>query len=310
MELGRSAALCVALLCLPTGQALAQHFVSYWPHYRGIDIQAVPALTHLLYAFAEVDENAEVRLPEDLSVLKAVRGAAWRSAARPGLLVGGWNGGDDAHLTRAMASAGGRAHLVASLVAVLKRHALSAVEIDWEYPDNRQEGLQLLAFLTQLRGEVSGLDVSIGLSVPALGPHADVIPVEVFDHIDVLSIMAYDNSGGLHSSRTFFQDSLEYWLARGAPARKIAMGIPAYSRPQPQSYAELVAADARNAWRDTDGTSNWNGLPTVRWKADMALRQGTGIMLWELGQDAPEPVSIAHELSRTLWEFMGDEVRD
>jgi GH18 family chitinase len=263
----------------------------------------------LLYAFAGVDDSGAVWLPTDSSVLGAVQASASAAGARSGILLGGWNDGDDSALTGVMASAESRDRLARSLADTLQRHRLSAVEIDWEYPDDVAQGEQLRQFLLRLRDLLNGQNISIGLSVPALGAHADVIPAGVFDHIDVLSVMAYDNGGERHADRTFFQASLAYWLARGAPAEKIAMGIPAYSRPVPRTFAELVALDPRNAWRDTDGVDNWNGLPTVRWKVRHAERYGSGVMLWELGQDAPRAMSIIREMVQSQGRFSGARQR-
>ena len=300
MELVRSFGVLALLFLLPAGHVAAQHFVSYWPQYRGADINAVKGVTHLHYAFGEFDESGELQTPQNLSVLRAVRAAGYASGARPGLLLGGWNGGDDRHLTKAMSSSESRSRLALSVAKFLRREQLAAVEIDWEYPDSVRQGEHLQSFLAELRSELEPDDINIGLSVPALGVHADMIPTEVFNYIDVLSVMAYDNIGSTHASREFFQASLDYWVARGAPPKIIAMGIPAYSRPEARTFRQLVVADKRNAWRDSDGIDNWNGIPTVRWKANLASQYGAGLMLWELGQDSPAPTSIALTLANEI----------
>jgi len=281
--------------------------VSYWPQYRGVELPAVTGFTHLLYAFGEVDDTGGLLLSGDLSALLAMKTAARASGVRPGLLVGGWNNGDDRTITAAMTSPAGREKLARSIAAVLLEHQLSAVEIDWEYPDSSEEGKQLVFFLAELKRQLHARDISIGLSVPALGVHADIIPNAVFEHIDVLSVMAYDNVGGPHAGRDFFSDSLHYWLKRGARPSIIAMGLPAYSRPSPQTFSALVEENPLNAWRDTDGKSHWNGLPTIRWKVEKARSYGVGLMLWELGQDAEPPRSIVMEMMKEVGDGFSGE---
>lgn len=287
-----------ALLWLAAAPAVAAPFVSYWPAYRGEQVAAPVGLTHLYYAFATVDAGGLLAPLERPGVLAAVRDAARRAGARPGLLIGGWNGGDDRAMTSAMGTAEGRRRLAVAIAGALEAWELRAVEIDWEYPDNASEGEALARFLGELRRLLAHRDVSIGLSVPALGPHADAIPRAALDAVDVISVMAYDRQRGTHAGRDYFLDSLAYWLARGALPAKLAMGMPAYSRPQAKTFAELVADDPRNAYRDSDGELDWNGLDTVRWKTRRAGERGVGVMLWELGQDAGGPFSLARAIAR------------
>jgi GH18 family chitinase len=299
---GRKPGLCaIAALCwLAVAPALAGPFVSYWPAYRGEQVVAPAGLTHLYYAFATIDADGQLAPPERPGVLAAVRDAARLAGARPGLLVGGWNGGDDSAITAALGTADGRRRLARAITNALDAWGLSAVEIDWEYPDDPVEGEQLALFLQELATTLAHRDVSIGLSVPALGRHADAIPRAALAAVDVISVMAYDRQAGPHAGRDYFLDSLAYWLARGALPAQLAMGMPAYARPRATTFAELVAADPRNAYRDSDGELNWNGLDTVRWKTRRAAERGAGIMLWELGQDAGGPFSLARAMARVL----------
>jgi chitinase len=98
----------------------------------------------------------------------------------------------------------------------------------------------------------------------------------------------------------FAKESLAYWDKRKLPRAKVNLGIPFYSRPNPQSYADLVKADPQNAQRDDNGETYWNGIPTVQAKVDLALGRVGGILVWELGQDATGKLSLGLAIDKSI----------
>ena len=86
----------------------------------------------------------------------------------------------------------------------------------------------------------------------------------MFGYVDFLNIMLYDG-GSPHANYDWTIDNVNQWKSRGLPADKAVLGVPFYSRPAYYSYAQLVAMDPANAYRDcttVNGTQTcYNGLP-------------------------------------------------
>jgi hypothetical protein len=52
------------------------------------------------------------------------------------------------------------------------------------------------------------------------------------------------------------------------------------------TFRGIVNQDPANAYLDQSGMKYWNGIPTIQDKTLLALQEVSGVMIWELGQDA------------------------
>lgn len=133
-----------------------------------------------------------------------------------------------------------------------------------------------------------------------------MVPTSSLPYFDFVNIMSYDAIGpswgpaGIeHSTYAQALAHIELWKARGLTKDKLVLGVPFYgygfgTYNSDYSFGQIVnqfgAAAAQN---DVIGAVcsgcnyiTYNGLPTIRNKTRLALQEGSGIMIWELSQDA------------------------
>jgi spore germination protein YaaH len=130
--------------------------------------------------------------------------------------------------------------------------------------------------------------------------------IQAFDFINV---MAYDlhNPGGStqpvqSSSIEEATQEVEYWVKRGLAKDKAVFGVPFYGyrwngvgKSEALTYTEILALSATATTQDeldlAGSTIFLNSRATITAKAVLAKTYG-GIMIWELGQDAPGDASL------------------
>ncbi|MBT5145803.1 MAG: glycosyl hydrolase family 18 [Gemmatimonadetes bacterium] len=146
-----------------------------------------------------------------------------------------------------------------------------------------------------------------------------MIPVESIPLFDFVNIMSYDTigpswgqAGSEHSSLEQSLAHLETWRSRGLPKEKLVLGLPFYGygfgdQRGGYSYQEILDEHGMSAAStDLIGTAcadcsyvTYNGRQTIRRKTQLALREGSGVMIWELSQDALSPddlLGVIHEV--------------
>jgi chitinase len=278
----------------------SNRFVGYLPHYRQVPQQLPTHLTHAIYAFVLPHPNGRLDplpVPENFSLFKR---RANSIGAKVGILVGGWNDGDDSAFETLAASSTTRARFVKSVIALLQLHDIDGVDLDWEFPNGIESGKNFTLLVKQLAKALKKHDKFFSIAVPALGEHARYFDVKALSKADFVNVMAYDSGRTHHSDIAFAKESLAYWDKRKLPRSKVNLGIPFYSRPNPQSYADLVKSDSANAQRDDNGETYWNGIPTVQAKTQLALGRVGGILVWELGQDATGNLSLGRAIDKAI----------
>ncbi|WP_080760332.1 glycosyl hydrolase family 18 protein [Pseudoalteromonas luteoviolacea] len=267
--------------------------VGYFPSWQGqvADIQ-FDKLTHINYSFLLPNADGSLQPLENLAKMKQLVSAAHASGVKVGIAVGGWNGGDDSAFETFASSAEGRATFIRNLMAFVELHQLDGVDMDWEYPDPGSSANNYALLMKELSVELKAKGKFLTAAVVALGYTGGGVLESVFQDVDFLNLMAYDANNADHASFQYALDSIAYWQGRGLSKAKTVLGVPFYSRPTWQAYRTLVAQDAANACRDTDGTSYYNGIPTIRAKTQLALDSAGGIMNWELSHDTNGAASL------------------
>ncbi|MBT6579556.1 MAG: glycoside hydrolase family 18 protein [Cellvibrionales bacterium] len=278
----------------------SNRFVGYLPHYRQVPQQLPNHLTHAIYAFVLPHPDGTLEplpITENFLLFKRRANAI---GAKVGVLVGGWNDGDDSAFETLAASLATRTQFVTSVIALLQLHDIDGVDLDWEFPSGIESGKNFTLLVNQLATALKKHDKFFSIAVPALGQHARYFSIDALSKADFVNVMAYDSGRTHHSDMVFAEESLAYWDKRKLPRAKVNLGIPFYSRPNPQSYADLVKADPKNAQRDDNGDTYWNGIPTVQAKVDLALGRVGGILVWELGQDATGKLSLGLAIDKSI----------
>lgn len=225
----------------------------------------VTKLTHINYAFALVNDDGEVHFRDESRSAQHLAQLQALKAKNPDLKllvsVGGWgaDGFSDAALTDAS-----REVFARSAVAMLRRHGLDGIDVDWEFPgqpgpgiEYREEDKENFTLLVEsVREHLDALSDERGLAghdryllTIASNDDEDYFEHtemgEVQEHLDFVNVMSYDmfsigspttgHHAGLYQSgpdapaRTT-QAAIRRHLEAGIPPEKVVLGAAFYGR--------------------------------------------------------------------------------
>lgn len=291
----------ITLLLLMNTPLSAQDFkvVGYFPEYRfGFqDDIRYDQLTHLNFSFLNPDAQGNLTIGGqniDPVVVKA-------RAANPDIqlfvaLAGGgltleWETAWNNFMQPANRSA-----FIHSLVQYVEVHDLDGIDMDleWSHVNSLYS-----PFVIELADSLHTKGFLFSAAFPGTTRYADVstAALAVFDWVN---LMVYDltgpwqpNNAGPHSPYSFAQQSIAYWLNQGLTADRMTLGVPFYGRSwegtdtgNAFTYAHIVAEDTSYAYLNQVGGRYYNGIPLIQSKTILAQESCSGIMIWEIGQDA------------------------
>lgn len=149
-----------------------------------------------------------------------------------------------------------------------------------------------------------------------------MVPVSSLPYFDFVNLMSYDAIGpswgtpGIeHSSYEQAVAHIELWKARGLEKEKLVLGVPFYGYGFGDYKSDYAFKDilsqfgAESASLDVIGKRcvgagcsyiTYNGLPTIAAKARLALKEGSGIMIWEMSQDATGSHSLLNAIHQEI----------
>ncbi|KAK9881823.1 hypothetical protein WA026_017335 [Henosepilachna vigintioctopunctata] len=243
-------------------------YATNWAIYRKTGGKFVPEYidqrlcTYVVYAFASLD-------PEKLTVKEFDHWAdidnnlyqriTSLKDTIPLLSLGGWTDSVKDKYSKLVSSASNRRKFVVSTVDFLKKYGFKGLHFDWNYPvcwqSNCNKGpasdkTNFVELIKELRQEFDKMDPPLTLAI-AISGYKEVIDVaydlaELGKHVEFMSVMTYDYHGAWekrtgHVSPLYHRPgdkyeqynvnfTLEYLASRGAPRRKLLMGIPFYGQ--------------------------------------------------------------------------------
>jgi GH18 family chitinase len=257
-------------------------------------------LTHINYAFLIPNEDGTFAPMSNTWKLDAIVTNAHEQGAKVLISVGGW--GWDAQFEALAADPAARARAIEFMVNFIEEKNLDGVDMDWEYPDAGESSQNFLKLMTELRAALPEGKLLTAAVVSGGDFYGAGIPVESFELMDFVNLMAYD--GDDHGTMAQAESSLDYWLGRGLPAEKAVLGLPFYSRPSEVPYREIVAANPdASQIDDLDhfGTPNvYNGVPTIQAKTRLAMERASGVMFWNLDHDAQGELSLLSAINAVV----------
>ena len=267
--------------------------VGYLPYWAGgVNTVQYNRLSHINYAFAQPNSDGSIQPVPNASKLQSLVSTAHQWGVKVLISFGG--GTDDSAFEALAGNATGRAAFVNATVSLLGSYGLDGADIDWEYPEVGQSSANFTQLMSQLSAALHARGKLLTAAVVSDG-NTQRIQNAVFPLVDFLNIMTYDG-GSPHANYDWTISFVQRWKDRGLPAAKTVVGVPFYSRPVAYSFAQLVAIDPANAFRDcttVNGTQVcYNGVPTVQRKTQWAMANAGGIMSWELSQDTTGPFSL------------------
>jgi len=278
--------------------------VGYLPTWAGsVSNVQFSKLTHVNYAFLIPTSNGGYQPIEDPAKLQSLVTAAHANGVKVLVSVGGGGGGDGFH--GIVASAANRVNFANNMLAFANQYNLDGIDIDWEYPADGTEANNFLLMMQQLSTTMHNNGKLCTIAV--IGLYGTSIVNGVFNTVDYLTIMAYDDNDYEHSTYNLAVQCLNYWRGRGVPASKAILGVPFYGRPTWETYAQLLAKGA-DPYSDTYNGVGYNGITTIKNKTNLAFDQGGGIMMWELSGDVTGQYSLVSAIHEVVINRSGGTV--
>ena len=320
MALLSSLFVCLLLVLERTCDGFA--VVGYVPEWRfdGIPFETIiPSLTHIILFSIEVDSEARLvqldRLPSK-EKMKEIKQLSLKSDTKLMVSFGG-NGRSNgfpkvSKLTKL------RVRFVENTIKFMDEYKLDGIDLNWEYPSNRDEWAGLFKIMMLFRSKKPGIILSI-----AFYPGQEkILNTMIKRHhmqsrIDLFLMMSYDNIRNgqeKHSTYQFAVDTVKSAIDGGLPRDKVCLGLPFYARHMKtgdwKTYEEIVR-DLREekGMKDEEikGIDEWeghyyNGYDMIVKKTKYALDEGIGgVMIWENGQDVHgDELSLLGAIRRTV----------
>lgn len=244
-----------------------------WATYRNglgkFDVDNIdPHLcTHLIYAFASIDDKGTLKSLDPYLDLPDGGGRdnfgkfndlkKKNSSLKTLLAVGGWNEGSAKYSTMA-ASPTLRKNFVTSALQMITKHGFDGLDMDWEYPNRRDtvHGQADIDNFTTLLKEIKavfdkqGLLLTAAVSSVRSAASQSYNVAQISKYLDMIHIMTYDmhgswdsvtghnapihqgegDEGAIPENLFNVEQSLKYWIGAGCPPEKIALGVPFYGR--------------------------------------------------------------------------------
>ncbi|KAG7167285.1 Acidic mammalian chitinase-like 6 [Homarus americanus] len=244
-------------------------YLESWAVYRpgkgSFDVEDVdPKIcSHLIFAFAGLGSNSKIKvldpwheLCKDYGECAYNRFTALKeknSALVTTLAIGGWNEGSTKYSNMAMDPAK-RKTFIDSSIALCKDHKFDGLDLDWEYPSMRggkpQDKQNFATLLLEMSDSLHSNGMILTAAVSAGKDKIDGgydVP-KMAQALDIMNLMTYDLHGDWepfvhHQSGLYpYPDdtgdnknlnvdfAVNYWMEKGMPSSKIALGVPLYGR--------------------------------------------------------------------------------
>lgn len=266
-------------------------------------------LTHLNLAFINPDSTGAF---PDKPVIGQIVQLAHAAGVKVLMSMGG--GGIPAYFTGFLTDPK-RPGFVQSIAATLDKYQLDGIDVDLEGKAIDQHYAQFVSDLSVVTTAKKKL-----LTAAVATPYGANTPDAALAKFDFINVMSYDKTGpwrpanpGQHAPYDMALSDLAYWgTTRSIPRSKMTLGLPFYgygfganNLVSGMNFSQIVAAYPTAVFDDQVGlpdgeTMYYNGITTIRKKTALAMQQASGIMIWEISQDAPDPNSLLKNINDVL----------
>lgn len=280
--------------------------VAYMPSYKDpatVDISKYKMITHLFYAFLEVNALGDGSLnplsqPTRFDIVKQ---RAKASGVKFGISI---MGAESIFATIAN-SATARIKFIKNVVDFAIANNLAGVDIDWEYPrtSGGSANTTFTVLMKELSAELHRNNMFLSAAItPAVyvSTNRDAIEAEVYQYVDFFNIMQYDGGVGYdsaeplnHATMKMTDASLNVWLiTKGMPKEKAILGMPLYGKNAAGgsiAYRDIEASGANlnlNLATINGVDYGFNGITLIKAKTQKAKERCNGIMFWEFSHDS------------------------
>ncbi|MGZ5135992.1 MAG: glycosyl hydrolase family 18 protein, partial [Flavitalea sp.] len=251
-------------------------------------------LSHLNIAFVNPDSTGNLSVPQgfDMIIQKAHEYKVKVLAS-----IGG--GSHNPYYSRLLSDTNRKA-FIGQFVQLVIDHNLDGLDVDIEN-DNIDKNYEPF-----IAGLAAALKPMSKLLTAALATwNGQLISDAALKNFDFINVMSYDQTGpwrpnqpGPHSTYAKAEEDLQYWTnTRGIPKEKLGLGVPFYgycfgtTYGESMSYKNIIATFPGSDQLDEvapegGGMIYYNGLPTIKNKTALALKNAGGVMIWQLLHDA------------------------
>ena len=314
--------LCVTagVLCVATGSLLAcaqTKVVGYIPSYKNmpavIDRTDLSKLTHLNLSFLNPNASGVVLSGGNPICMEGasandihyVVNKAHQAGVKVLVSIAGGVLPACSGNWRSLLQPANRTVLVNNLLQFVNTFNLDGLDVDIEgavLTDIDNAG-NYTPFIQALR---NGLPAGKLLTSATASYVGGMVPTSSLHYFDFVNIMSYDavgpgwgQAGVEHSPYSMAVSDINLWKARGLTKQKLVLGVPFYGYGfngynAAYDFSSILGQFGTSAAQgDVIGTRcvgcsyiTYNGIPTIRNKTRLALQEGSGVMIWELSQDA------------------------
>lgn len=208
-----------------------------------------------------------------------------------------------------------RGAFIDAIDKVVAGYGLDGVDVDLE--GNNIDG-HYAAFVNELSAMMVKRKKLMTAAVATW--NGDGIPDAALARYDFINIMSYDktgpwnpSAGGPHAPYDMAVSDLAYWGGqRKMPKEKLVLGLPFYGYgfgaqnvTSTMTFGAIVSsytgAEDKDQVTLPDGEiMYYNGIPTIRTKTTLALKEAQGVMIWELTQDAQGTRSLLKQINDVI----------
>ncbi|KAM7354055.1 chitinase 10 [Cochliomyia hominivorax] len=218
--------------------------------------------THIVYGFAVLDYSELILRTHDSwadidnNFYTRVSGLKSKGV-KVSLALGGWNDSLGDKYSRLVRSPQARARFIKHALEFLEKYGFEGLDLDWEYPvcwqtdcnkgmPDEKEGFTALVRELSEAFKPKGLLLSTAVSPSKKIIDAGYDVPQLSKYFDWIAVMTYDFHGQWdkktgHVAPLYYHPeddydyfnanfSLNYWIEKGAPSRKIVMGMPLYGQ--------------------------------------------------------------------------------
>jgi GH18 family chitinase len=276
--------------------------VGYIPNYHVDRLEQfdLDRLTDLIFfsiePTAEGSVDRQTLTPETLSHLQALKA---KHGFRLLVSVGGW--GRSNHFAEMARNLTNRRRFVVELTRFCVNNQFDGVDYDWEHPRNPGEESAYASLISETKKSFQSRRMIVTAAIAAW----QRMPKEGLKALDRIHLMAYDHEQR-HSTVESAIADIDMLISKGVPATKICLGAPLYGRMikdanEVRTYGEIVGRSQPSPNVDEVDGCYFNGIETMKRKAAIVRERGlAGMMIWEIGQDAPGDSSLLKAISTEL----------